>query len=68
MSFVERREYVDGVHILIADIRDDGHVTFTIQTKGDVIMFPGGISHAAAVSSTVLRQLADAIDAAERAR
>jgi hypothetical protein len=64
-NFVERRTYVDGDRLLIADIRDNGCVTFTAQLNGDVIMPPGAISRAATVSATVLRQIADLADGAK---
>ena len=64
-KFVQRRGYTDGDRILVADIQDNGCVTFTLYRQGDEVMPPGEASRAAAVSATVLRQLADLADGAQ---
>ena len=62
---VETRDYVDGDGILHAQIRDNGTVRFSGFVKGDVIPGKGmDVTRGGAISSTVLRQLADLADAA----
>ncbi len=58
---VEKREYADGSRTLVATIRDNGTVAFTTKMNDEAFI------HApmAAVSSAVLRQLADLADAAK---
>ena len=63
-KFVQRREYTDGDRILVADIQDNGCETFTVYRQGEGVRPPGEASRAAAVSATVLRQLADFADLA----
>ena len=57
-SIVETREYVDGSNRLTAHVRDNGAITFEVNSRG---------LDSATVSSTVLRQLADLADAAKKA-
>ena len=58
---VETREYADGERILKAQILDNGCVSFTTGVvRATVCAVP------AAVSATVLRQLADLADAAKK--
>jgi hypothetical protein len=63
---VETREYIDGNRILRATILDNGCVRFAVFMKGDMIP-PDEVSRSGAVSSEVLRQLADLADLADRA-
>jgi len=61
---VECREYVDGDHVLVASIRDNGCVGFSVKDKG----LDGRLLREAAVSATVLRQLADLADRANEVK
>jgi len=60
MSIVETREYVDGGRRLQAQIQDNGCVAFAAKMADETRYMI-----TAAVSSTVLRQLADLADAAK---
>jgi hypothetical protein len=61
MHIVDTREYVDGDNRLNACIQDNGCVSFATCTNENTALGPR-----AAVSSIVLRQLADMADAAKR--
>ena len=60
---VETREYIDGTRILRAQILDNGCVQFAAFVQGDMIP-PDDVTRSGAVSSEVLRQLADLADRA----
>jgi hypothetical protein len=60
---VETREYIDGTRILRAQILDNGCVRFAAFVQGDMVP-PDDVTRSGAVSSEVLRQLADLADRA----
>ena len=59
-NVVETREYVDGGRTLAAHVQDNGCVSFQVKMNDE-----SGFILQAAVSSTVLRELADLADAAK---
>ena len=59
-NIVEKREYVDGGRVLLAQIQDNGCVGFAAKMADETRYMV-----TAAISSEVLRQLADLADAAK---